>query len=148
MYSRPRLSLHSDVLKILTTLLVRTKLRTTAPSNQPSGSFRCGNKRYCTCIYISDGQTDYTFHTTGDTSTINHRIECNSRKVLYMVECRRCNKQYIGETKRQLTKRFNEHRRPVHKQVLFNNSKLMAVSEHFFHLIIILPLTCNLSCLS
>ena len=48
-----------------------------------------------------------------------------------MVECRRCNKQYIGETKRQLKERFNEHRRPVDKQVIPNNSKLTAVSEHF-----------------
>ena len=48
-----------------------------------------------------------------------------------MVECRRCNKQYIGETKRQLKERFNEHRRPVDKQVNPNNSKLTAVSEHF-----------------
>ena len=48
-----------------------------------------------------------------------------------MVECRRCNKQYTGETKRQLKERFIEHRRPVDKQVHPNNSKLTAVSEHF-----------------
>ena len=48
-----------------------------------------------------------------------------------MVECRRCNKQYIGETKRQVKERFNEHRRPVDKQVHPNYSKLTAVSEHF-----------------
>ena len=48
-----------------------------------------------------------------------------------MVECRRCNKQYIGETKRQLKERFNEHRRPVDKQVHPNTSKLTAVSKHF-----------------
>ena len=38
-----------------------------------------------------------------------------------MAECRRCNKQYIGKTKRQLKERFNEHRRPVDKQVHPNN---------------------------
>ena len=44
----------------------------------------------------------------------------------------KCNKQYIGETKRQLKERFNEHRRPVDKQVHPNNSKLTAVSEPVF----------------
>ena len=48
-----------------------------------------------------------------------------------MVECRRCNKQYIGETKRQLKERFNEHRGPVNRKVHPNNCKLTAVSEHF-----------------
>ena len=30
-----------------------------------------------------------------------------------MIQCRLCNLQYIGETKRRLKDRFNEHRRPV-----------------------------------
>ena len=59
-------------------------------------------------------------------------MQSNSRNIIYMVECRRCNKQYIGRTKRQLKERFNEHHRPVDKQVHPNNSKLTAVSEHFF----------------
>ena len=46
-----------------------------------------------------------------------------------MVQCKRCHKQYIGETKRRLKDRFNEHRRPVDKQT--NISKPTAVSEHF-----------------
>ena len=32
-----------------------------------------------------------------------------------MVQCKRCNLQYIGETKRRLKYRFNEHRRAVDK---------------------------------
>ena len=40
-----------------------------------------------------------------------------------MVECDRCNLQYIGETKRRLKDRFNEHRRPVDESNIF--------SEHF-----------------
>ena len=46
-----------------------------------------------------------------------------------MVQCNRCRKQYIGETKRRLKDRFNEHRRTVDKQT--NISKPTAVSEHF-----------------
>jgi len=43
--------------------------------------------------------------------------------------CRLCNLQYIGETKRRLKDRFNEHRRPA----LNPTSSYIhtAVSEHF-----------------
>ena len=42
-----------------------------------------------------------------------------------MVQCNRCNLQYIGETKRRLKDKFNEHRRAVDK------TKSTTVSEHF-----------------
>ena len=35
--------------------------------------------------------------------------------MIYIVQCNRCNLQYIGETKRRLKDRFNEHRRAVDK---------------------------------
>ena len=46
-----------------------------------------------------------------------------------MVQCNRCNLQYIGETKRRLKDRFNEHRRAVDKTKV--KSKPTTVSEHF-----------------
>ena len=48
---------------------------------------------------------------------------------IYMIECKRCHKQDIGETKRRQKDRFNEHRRPVDKPT--NISKPTTVSEHF-----------------
>ena len=52
-----------------------------------------------------------------------------SEDVIYMVQCNRCNLQYIGETKRQLKDRFNEYRRAVDKTSI--KSKPTTVSEHF-----------------
>ena len=46
-----------------------------------------------------------------------------------MVQCNRCNLQYIGETKRHLKDRFNEDRRAIDKTNI--ESKPTAVSEHF-----------------
>ena len=46
-----------------------------------------------------------------------------------MVQCNRCNLQYIGETKRRLKDRFNEHRRAVDKTNI--KSKPTTVSKHF-----------------
>ena len=46
-----------------------------------------------------------------------------------MVQCNRSNLQYIGETKRRLKDRFNEHRRTFDKTNV--KSKPTIVSEHF-----------------
>ena len=46
-----------------------------------------------------------------------------------MIQCNRCNLQYIGETKRRLKDRFNEHRRTVDNSN--NTSRPTTVSEHF-----------------
>ena len=64
------------------------------------------------------------FNSTGETRLINHYIDYNSKNVIYMIQCNHCYKQYIGETKRRLKDRFNEHRTPV-------DSKPTTVSEHF-----------------
>ena len=37
----------------------------------------------------------------------------HSKNVIYMIHCNHCSKQYIGETKRRLKDRFNEHRRLI-----------------------------------
>ena len=46
-----------------------------------------------------------------------------------MVQCNRCNLQYIGETRRRLEDRFNEHRRAVDKTNI--KSTPTTVPEHF-----------------
>ena len=35
--------------------------------------------------------------------------------LIYMIQCNNCNMQYIGETKRQLSDRFGEHRHYIEK---------------------------------
>ena len=42
---------------------------------------------------------------------INSHITCETKNLIYMIQCNRCHLQYIGETKRRLKDRFNEHRR-------------------------------------
>ena len=46
-----------------------------------------------------------------------------------MIECKRCKKQYIGETKRTLRKRFTEHRQATNNPSHANASA--AVPTHF-----------------
>ena len=96
-------------------LLVTAKLSpnvTHSNSALPSGSFRCG-KNCATCPYIFHGLTNCTFFSTGETRSINSHITCETKNLIYMIQCNRCHLQYIGETKRRLKDRFNEHRRTL-----------------------------------
>ena len=114
-------------------LLVTAKLPKLSSSNNtnttPRGIFRCDSNRCLTCNFISHGTKEITFSSTGLTRTINSHITCNSKNVIYMIHCTKCNKQYIGETKRRLKDRFNEHRRKIDKPD--STSPHTAVSEHF-----------------
>ena len=70
-----------------------------------------------------------TFYFTCETYKIKSYITCNTFNVIYMIQCRLFNLQYIGETKRRLKDRFNEHRRPILNP---SGSYIQAaVSEHF-----------------
>ena len=92
-------------------ILVKAQLpAVTAPNstNLPPGSFRCGQD-CATCPYITNGLKHYTFSSTGETRNITSHITCNTKNLIYMVQCNRCHLQYIGETKRRLKDRFNEH---------------------------------------
>ena len=57
------------------------------------------------------------------------KLKWPKNKNIYMIHCLRCSKQYIGETKRRLKDRFNEHRRPVDGPT--PSSRPTAVSDHF-----------------
>ena len=70
----------------------------------------------------------YTFSATGEIRTIHDRIDCNPKNLIYMIHCLHCLK-YIGETKRRLKDRFNEHRRPIYRPT--PSSRPTAVSDHF-----------------
>ena len=109
-------------------LLVTAKLPSNSANPQLSfGSFRCG-KNCATCPYISHGLTSYTFFSTGETRPIKSNLTCEIKNLIYTIQCNRCNLQYIGETKRHLKDRFNEHRRTIDNP---NKSKPNSAAEHF-----------------
>ena len=68
-------------------LLVSAKLsfNSTNPYPKlPSGSYRCG-KNCATCPFISDGLTNYTFFSTGETRSIKSNLTCETKNLIYMI---------------------------------------------------------------
>ena len=58
--------------------------------------------------YMTD-KLPYTFHATGETGPITNHIDCNSKNVIYMIQCNHCSKQCGGETKRRRKRRLKDH---------------------------------------
>ena len=66
---------------------------------------------------------------TGETRPIKSNLTCDTKNLIYMIQCNRCNLQYIGETKQRLKDRFNEHHHTIDSPN--NKSKPTTATEHF-----------------
>ena len=111
-------------------LQVHSELPVNKPSDQrPTGIHKCNHPRCLTCSFLQEGQTSFTIFTTKETREITNYISCHSKNLIYLIQCKKCHCQYIGETKRQLNGRFGEHRRSIlnHHQL----SNPTPVSLHF-----------------
>ena len=70
------------------------------------GMSKCGKRRCQECNYIITG-TEFTSTVTGGIYHINHAFNCDSKGVVYLITCKYCNLQYVGNTVTQFRLRFN-----------------------------------------
>ena len=73
--------------------LVRAKL---PPVVEHKGSFKCGHPRCDTCKNIVQ-TAEFTSNATNATFKINFGLDCNSMAVIYLITCKICGIQYVGE---------------------------------------------------
>ena len=84
----------------LSSCLVRAKLY---PLESTVSSVQCKGKRCQTCHNVKETVT-FTNTTTGKTFiTINHKLNCNDKCLVYLLTCNVCLKQYVG-TDRTITR--------------------------------------------
>jgi hypothetical protein len=103
--------------KNLKDLLVRAKLNYTennGETNQGVNTTTPLQKRKCTrpnCRYCSkinkSGRIKSNY--TNREYMAKHNVSCQSNNLIYCITCTRCNKQYVGQTKRRLMDRFQGH---------------------------------------
>ena len=67
---------------------------------------KCNHPRCLTRPFLKQGQANYTFTSIKEKRCIHGALNCKSKDLIYLIECKKCGKQYIGETKRHLHKRF------------------------------------------
>lgn len=68
----------------------------------------CNIKRCLCCNYINP---NYTFRSTNTNNNyyFNTSMNCNVSNVIYLITCKKCKIQYVGETGMKLKNRLNNH---------------------------------------
>lgn len=75
---------------------------------------KCGSSRCKTCKHIVESKSNTTNRTYKVISK-NEVMTCGTKNVIYLISCRRCGIQYIGETSQALRNRMNNHRQRLSK---------------------------------
>ena len=84
------------------------------PKRNLKGMKNCG-KSCPTCPYIKEGKSVKIVDNL--TWKIEKKNTCESFNVVYLLECDKCGKRYIGSTIRQLKHRLADHRSYIYNQV-------------------------------
>ena len=106
-------------------LLIRAKVMPNRMKKRRKlrGMKKCG--KCVVCSFIKEGKS---IKNKESLWTINEEYNCNTKNVVYMLECDKdnCKKRYIGETNREVKERIKEH-----IGYAKNNKTLYATGEHF-----------------
>ena len=72
-----------------------------------------GNNDCCTHICNTN---EFKSNVTKEKFKIFHRVNCRSKFVIYLLECIRCRKQYVGKSEWTMNIRINKHRNDVTRE--------------------------------
>ena len=104
----------------ISSYLVRARLY---PLDRVVGSTKCGKKRCEVSMNVSETIT-FTCNVTGETCKINHKLTCDNNCLIYLLSCKCCGKQYVGETTGTFRYRGNNYKG--------NDRKQVCMQEHLF----------------
>ena len=84
----------------------------------------CGSSRCKACRHVSQGSTFVSNVTQKSYNVIssNSLMNCNTTNVIYLISCKKCGVQYVGETSQKLRSRLNNHR-----------NRLRMLSNHYLY---------------
>ena len=72
------------------------------------GNSQCQQPHCKACAHVKTGTTFCTM-TTGEKFHVKATADCQTRSVLYLIECKKCSIQYIGEMGNALCVRLTGH---------------------------------------
>ena len=78
----------------LSSYLLRAKLY---PTGRVVGPFNCNKPRCLVCVTVTETNT-FTSTVTGKTYKINHKFDCDKNCLVYLLTCKHCRIQYVGQT--------------------------------------------------
>ena len=108
----------------ISSYLVRAKLY---PLERTVGSKKCGKSRCNVCLNIEETDT-FTSSVKNESFKINHKLNCDDNCLIYLLTCKCCDKQYVGETTDEFRFRWNNYKSNDRKYV----GNLPCMQEHLF----------------
>ena len=94
-------------MKNLRNFLVRATL--TVNNQEPPDNPPCGAAGWKMCPILM-ALDEFTSHTTSLVYKLNFSASCNFSNIIYLITCRRCGQQYVGEIGQPLQHRIDGHR--------------------------------------
>lgn len=85
---------------------------------------RCNRPNCGLCIHLLEGNS-ITFN-CGRKFDVHESMNCEVKNVIYVMKCRGCNEEYIGETGNYLRRRVTVH----NQQIRDPKTRMLYVSEH------------------
>ena len=75
--------------------------------------------------------TSFCSRTTGEWFSVKATTDCQTRNVVYIIECKKCAIQYVGETENALCIRLTGHRLDIkHRQIDRPVAKHFSLRDH------------------
>mgnify|MGYP000492246596 FL=1 len=107
-------------------ILCKAKLpvvNTVARPKRNQAGWKTCDKNCVSCIH-SESKKKFKSFATGLSYDITQNITCTNSNIIYVVECRKCGRQYVGKTVNTFKARMNSHRSAIGKST-------SALAKHF-----------------
>ena len=97
------------------------------PLERKVGSEKCGKSRCVVCLNIQETDT-FTSTRTGESFKKNHKLNCDGSCLIFLLTCKCCGKQFVGETTDELRLKWNNYKSNDRK----NARNEACMQEHLF----------------
>ena len=95
--------------KNLSDQLVRASTKTTTTKTPNSIRHPCKRPKTCRYCPLIDRSEDFSSTTTRRKFYSMRNVNCQSSNLIYVITCRHCGIQYVGQTKNRILTRFQGH---------------------------------------
>ena len=107
--------------------LVRAKVR---PMCRLKGSCKCGKRNCSVCDNLSES-TEFACVVDGKKYKINHKLNCDDKCLIYLLTCKVCGIQYVGQTTDKFRYRWNNYKSCQRKASRGMEVPQMHLHKHF-----------------
>ena len=100
------------------------------PLERSVGSFKRGGRCCQVCLNVTETET-FTSTSINQTYKVNHEFNCNESSLIYLITCKICRKQYVGQTVDIFHSRRNNYKSNGRKYLVGDPCMQEHISEHF-----------------